>query len=57
MSALRGAPDSAMRTAPRAVNFAPNGPTSMAAVNGSLPTSVLAAASARLSTAPLGTRP
>ncbi|MGY3366348.1 hypothetical protein ACVWXL_003307 [Bradyrhizobium sp. GM22.5] len=58
MSALRGAPEIATRTAPsRAVNAAPNGPTSTAAANGSLPTSVFAAASDRRSIAPLTVRP
>jgi len=58
ISALRAAPASPMRTAPpRAVRAAPNGPISTAAANKSLPTSVLAAASASRSIAPLGTRP
>ena len=58
MSALRGAPAMATRTAPSlAVNVAPNGPISTTAANGSLPTSVFAAASASRSMAPLTVRP
>jgi len=47
MSALRSAPASAICTVPsRAVKEAVNGPISTQAANGSLPSSVLAAASA-----------